>query len=146
MARKINNTNTQATENTQAQQINGEVDSTRALHVEGQTVIADLTVRKSRDGEPVNLQARIDFTGCTATQILLWAARTKIIDLQRALRLCDLQFLKDLAKRGPIIRKATEAGTSFVDPAKQQQQILSKVQNMTPEERAALIKLLQQNI
>ena len=118
-------------------------ESTRALRVEGQVVIADLTVRKSRDGEPVNLTAHIDFSGVSATQTLLWAARTKIIDLQRALRLCDLQFLKDLAKRGPIIRKATEAGTSFVDPAKAQQQILSKVQNMTPEERATLIKLLQ---
>lgn len=121
-------------------------ESTRALRVEGQVVIADLTVRKSRDGEPVNLVAHIDFTGVSATQILLWAARTKIIDLQRALRLCDLQFLKDLAKRGPILRKATEAGTSFVDPARAQQQILSKVQNMTPEERAALIKLLQAGI
>lgn len=121
-------------------------ESTRALRVEGQVVIADLTVRKSRDGESVNLTAHIDFTGVSATQILLWAARTKIIDLQRALRLCDLQFLKDLAKRGPILRKATEAGTSFVDPARAQQQILSKVQNMTPEERAALIKLLQAGI
>lgn len=121
-------------------------ESTRALRVDGQVVIADLTVRKSRDGEPVNLTAHIDFTGVSATQILLWAARTKIIDLQRALRLCDLQFLKDLAKRGPILRKATEAGTSFVDPARAQQQILSKVQNMTPEERAALIKLLQAGI
>lgn len=121
-------------------------ESTRALRVEGSVVIADLTVRKSRDGEPVNLVAHIDFTDVSATQILLWAARTKIIDLQRALRLCDLQFLKDLAKRGPIIRKATEAGTSFVDPARAQQQILSKVQNMTPEERAALIKLLQAGI
>lgn len=121
-------------------------ESTRALRVEGSVVIADLTVRKSRDGEPVNLTAHIDFTGVSATQILLWAARTKIIDLQRALRLCDLQFLKDLAKRGPILRKATESGTSFVDPARAQQQILSKVQNMTPEERAALIKLLQSGI
>lgn len=121
-------------------------ESTRALRVEGQVVIADLIVRKSRDGEPVNLTAHIDFTGVSATQILLWAARTKIIDLQRALRLCDLQFLKDLAKRGPILRKATEAGTSFVDPARAQQQILSKVQNMTPEERADLIKLLQAGI
>lgn len=121
-------------------------ESTRAMHVEGQVVIADLIVRKSRDGEPVNLTAHIDFAGVSPTQILLWAARTKIIDLQRALRLCDLQFLKDLAKRGPIMRKATEAGTSFVDPARAQQQILSKVQNMTAEERAALIKLLQAGI
>ena len=74
-------------------------ESTRALRVDGKVVIADLTVRKSRDGEPVNLTAHIDFTGVSATQILLWAARTKIIDLQRALRLCDLTFLKELSKR-----------------------------------------------
>lgn len=121
-------------------------ESTRALRVDGKIVIADLTVRKSRDGEPVNLTAHIDFSGVSATQILLWAARTKIIDLQRALRLCDLQFLKELAKRGPIIRRASEAGTSFVDPLRIRQQILDKALNMTPEERATLIELLQRGI
>lgn len=121
-------------------------ESTRSLRVEGRTVIADITVRKSRGGEPVNLTAHIDFEGVSATQILLWAARPKIIDLQRALRLCDLEFLKGLAKRGPIIRRASEAGTSFVDPERAKQQVLSRVRNMAPEERAALIKLLQQEL
>ena len=121
-------------------------ESTRALRVDGKVVIADLTVRKSRDGEPVNLTAHIDFTGVSATQILLWAARTKIFDLLRALRLCDLTFLKELSKRGPIIRRATEAGTSFVDSHRIRQQILDKALNMTPEERATLIELLQQGI
>lgn len=121
-------------------------ESTRALRVDGKIVIADLTVRKSRDGEPINLTARIDFTGVSATQILLWAARTKIIDLQRALRLCDLQFLKELAKRGPIVRRASEAGTSFVDPLRIRQQIIDKAMAMTPEERASIIELLQRGI
>lgn len=123
-----------------------ETASTRALRIDGQTVIAELTVRKSKDGEPVDLTAEIDFTGVPASQILLWAARTKIIDLQRALRLCDLAFIKDLAKRGPIRRRATEAGTGFVDPARAQQQIADKFSAMTPEEKAALLKLLQNNM
>lgn len=140
MARKnITTTTEQAITNTNSETL----ASTRALRIDGTTVIADLDVRKSRDGEAVKFVAHIDFAGIPADQIMLWAARTKIIDLQRALRLCDLTFLRDLAKRGPIIRKATEAGTSFVDPEKTKQRIMSQVSNMTPEEKATLVKLLQ---
>ena len=117
--------------------------STRALKIDGQAVIAEITVRKNKDAKPVNLTARIDFSGISESQILLWAARTKIIDLQRALRLCDQTFIEDLARRGPIERRATEAGTGFVDPARAKQQILDRAAGMTPEERAELIRALQ---
>lgn len=142
MARNTNTNNTVK----QAQQIINDVEATRSMRVDGQTVIAEITVRRDRDSDPVQFTAHIDFSDVTSNQILLWAARTKIIDLQRALRSCEQSFLTELAKRGPIIRRATEAGTGFTDPAKQQQRIMSAVQNMTAEERAALIKLLQSNV
>ena len=139
--RKNNNTNTATNINASP-----DVESTRALRVEGNTVFADITVRKERGSEPINLKAEISFEGVSQTQLLIWAARTKIIDLQRALRLCDTDFIKDIAKRGPIRRNATEAGTGFADPAKQQQRILSAVQNMSDEEKAALLQLLKAQI
>lgn len=137
MAKKIESTNVETT---------NETASTKSLRVNGQVVFAEITVRKTKGGEPVDLKAEIDFEGCSAEQVLLWAARTKIIDLQRALRLCDLDFIKDLAKRGPIRRKATVAGTGFADPAKQQQQIADKFSAMSPEEKAQLLALLQKNM
>lgn len=120
-------------------------EGTRSIRIEGNVAHVQLTVRKSKDSAPIDLEAAIDFTGCTTAQILTWATRTKIIDLQRALRLCDESFLRDLAKRGPIRRLATEAGTGFVDPAKAMSQMANRISQMSAEDKAALLALLKAN-
>lgn len=118
-------------------------EGTRSIRIDGNIANVQLTVRRSKDAAPIDLEAAIDFTGCTTAQILTWATRTKIIDLQRALRLCDESFLRDLAKRGPIRRLATEAGTGFVDPAKAMSQMANRISQMSPEDKAALLELLK---
>lgn len=120
-------------------------EGTRSIRIDGNVAHVQLTVRKSKDSAPIDLEAAIDFTGCSTAQILTWATRTKIIDLQRALRLCDEAFLRDLAKRGPIRRLATEAGTGFVDPAKAMTQMANRISQMSAEDKAALLELLKAN-
>ncbi len=93
-------------------------------------------------------QIRLDFSDVSDTQMLLWAARTKMIDLQHVLYRCDEhdgQFLADLVKQGkPVCRHASEAGNPFDDAAKKQQHVMTTAKDMSAEERAALIKLLQE--
>ncbi len=93
-------------------------------------------------------QIRLDFSDVSETQMLLWAARTKMIDLQHVLYRCDEhdgQFLADLVKQGkPVCRHASEAGNPFDDAAKKQQHVMTTAKDMSAEERAALIKLLQE--
>lgn len=119
---------------------------TKSLKVSGNIVTASLVVRRNKDAAPVELTAELDFTGISSDQILVWAARTKIIDLQRALRLCDEAFLRKLAANGPIHRKASIAGTGFVDPAKAMQSLADRISAMSDDERAALMALLKNNI
>lgn len=119
-------------------------EDSKSLRVEGQVVFADLTVRKTRDSKPVNLKAELDFTDISTAQILIWATRSRIIDLQRALRKCDQAYLEDLATRGPIRRKASAAGDDFTDSNKQQRAILNEAARMTPEKRAQLLQQLEQ--
>lgn len=118
------------------------VETTKNVRVDGTHVISTIEVRKTRDGKAYTFTVDLDFEGVSDTQVLLWAARTKIIDLQRAIRACDESFIANLAKQGTIRRRAVDAGSGFVDPAKAQQQIINRAASMTPEERAALIKLL----
>lgn len=120
-------------------------ENTRSLTIaadDENVVVAHLSVRKKEGAQPVNLIARISFSGVSARQTRIWAARMKVIDLQRALRLCDQAFLEDLARKGPICRHATSAGSLFTDPAKTQQKVLSTFNSMSPEERAALLAAL----
>ena len=118
------------------------IETTKNVRVEGTHVISTIEVRKTRDGKAYTFTVDLDFEGVSDTQVLLWAARTKIIDLQRAIRACDEAFIANLARQGTIRRRAVDAGSGFVDPAKAQQQIINRAASMTPEERAALIKLL----
>lgn len=135
-----------ASNTTQKARANHDSEQTRSMKLVGHTVIVSFDIRKERGGEAVNLTAHLDFEGVPIAQIMFWAARTKIIDLQNALRLCDLEFIKDLAKRGPIMRKAVEAGTGFVSTEKIQQQIVSRFAGLSPEEREATIRLLKANM
>ncbi len=127
--------------------------------IERQVAVIDIAVHQSaylssidddKDDyiEYLDSQIRLDFSGVSETQMFLWAARTKMIDLQRALYRCgehDEQFLNDLAQQGkPVCRHASEAGIAFDDAAKKQQHVMATAQNMSAEDRAALIKLLQE--
>lgn len=137
MARKIANTTTAqstATATTPAQPVR--VDGyvvTRTLEVANPKVWGD---------EKVSLTVAIDFEGCDIKQILEWASRTKAIDLQRALRACELGYVKRLAASGVFKRRAVECGTGFADPAKAAAAVKAAVGAMTPEQRAELIKQL----
>lgn len=125
--------------------------------IENQVAIIDLVVLNvwngysvCKDGtetDTINSQIRLDFSGVSDTEMFLWAARTKMIDLQRVLHSCgerDNQFLKDLLKQRTVCRHASEAGIAFDEAAKKQQHVMATAQNMSAEERAALIKLLQE--
>lgn len=135
MARQNNTTN--VSETTAAS-----VAATKNMHVDGTVVYATIVVKKTRDSKAYTFDVAIDFKGVSDQQILLWAARTKIIDLQRAIRACDEPFIANLAKQGTLKRDAVNAGSGFTDPEKAQQQIINRAAVMTPEERAALIKRL----
>lgn len=119
------------------------VETTKNVRVDGAHVISTIEVRKNRESKAYTFTVDLDFEGVSDTQILLWAARTKVIDLQRAIRACDESFIANLAKQGTIRRRAVDAGSGFVDPAKAQQQIIDRVAGMTPEARAELLKTLQ---
>lgn len=132
MARKII-TDTQATTTT-----------TQPVRVDGYLVTRTIDVANPKvwGDEKVSLTVAIDFEGCTLEQILEWASRTKAIDLQRALRACELGYIKSIASRGVLKRKAVECGTGFADPNKQMAAIKSAVGTMSPEQKAALLKML----
>lgn len=119
------------------------VESTKNVRVDGTHVISTIEVRKSRDSKAHTFVVDLDFDGITETQLLLWAARTKIIDLQRAIRACDEQFIADLAKQGTIRRMAVDAGTGFVESSKVRERITTQFKGLTPEARAELLEMLQ---
>ncbi len=123
--------------------------------IEGQVAVIDIVVLDTLvadddaaflyDKVLLSSQIRLDFSDVSETQMLLWAARTKMIDLQNVLYRCDGQFLADLVKQGkPVCRHASEAGNPFDDAAKKQQHVMTTAKDMSAEERAALIKLLQE--
>lgn len=117
-----------------------------SVRVDGMTVIADIRIRKSPNRKPVDLTVSLDFSGTTATQILLWAARTKLNEIQRELRSYDLDFLRDLAKRGILRRKACESKTGFDATKKAKQPEPSHFLSLSPEDQQALIHLLKNNL
>ena len=140
MARKIvNTTNTQASTETTTS-----TAPTQPVRVDGYLVTRTLDVANPKvwGDEKVSLTVAIDFEGCELTQILEWASRTKAIDLQRALRACELGYVKRLAQSGVFKRRAVECGTGFADPAKAAAAVKAAVGAMTPEQRAELIKQL----
>ena len=131
--------------------------------IEDQIVVADIVVlnvnryddycpggffKLSREQWSMNSQIRLDFSGVSDTEKFLWAARTKMIDLQRAIYRSgedDKQFLDDLVAQGkPVCLHASEAGIAFDDASKKQQHVMATAKDMSAEERAALIKLLQE--
>ncbi|MDO4839134.1 MAG: hypothetical protein Q3990_00460 [Desulfovibrionaceae bacterium] len=116
--------------------------------IEGQVAVIDIVVLDLYDKVQLSSQISLDFSDVSDTQMLLWAARTKMIDLQNVLYRCDehdKQFLADLVKQGkPVCRHASEAGNPFDDVAKKQQHVMTTAKDMSAEERAALIKLLQE--
>lgn len=129
--------------------------------IEDQVAVIDLVVlsvhgesigynfyKEGTEYDTINSQIHLDFSGVSDTERLLWAARTKMIDIQRAIYRCgkdDKQFLDDLVKQGkPVCRHASEAGNPFDDATKKQQHVMTTAKDMSAEERAALIKLLQQ--
>lgn len=119
------------------------VETTKNVRVEGTHVISTIEVRKSRDSKAHTFVVDLDFDGISEKQLLLWAARTKIIDLQRAIRTCDEQFIADLAKQGTIRRMAVDAGTGFVESSKVRERITTQFKGLTPEARAELLEMLQ---
>lgn len=141
MARKIvNNTNTQAPTETTS------TAPTQPVKIEGYIVTRLLEVANPKvwGDEKVALTVAIDFTGCEMAQILEWASRTKVIDLQRALRACELGYVRRLASNGVFKRRAVECGTGFADPAKAAAAVKAAVGAMTPEQRAELLRQLSE--
>lgn len=129
--------------NTASESTASSIASTKNMHAEGTIVYATIEVRKERGGKAYTYNIALDFEGVTDEQILLWAARTKIIDLQRAIRACDEPFMANLAKQGTIERKAVAAGSGFVPTSKMQERITAQFQGLTPEARAELLAMLQ---
>lgn len=115
---------------------------TKSMTVRGDIVTVRLSVKRTEGAErSYNLTAELDFAGVPTAQILVWAARTKVIDLQRALRLCTDQQLADLEKN-TICRKATAAGASFGNTEKTKNLILAHAAALSAEDRAALLAAL----
>lgn len=114
-----------------------------SLHIEEHVAVIDFVVCKNDSSEDLILQTRLDFTGVLDSQVLLWAARDKMEHLHIALSNCDNALLKDLAKLG-VSRHASSAGDPFGDSVKNQNRAMAVAQGMSAEERAELIKRLQE--
>lgn len=114
-----------------------------SLHIEEQVAVIDFVVCMNDRSEDLILQTRLDFTGVPDSQVLLWAARDKMEHLHIALSNCDKALLKDLAKLG-VCRHASSAGAPFGDSVKNQNRAMVVAQGMSAEERADLIKRLQE--
>lgn len=115
---------------------------TKSLKVVGTTVRASVTVRKDAAANAHEIQVELDFSGVSTEQLLVWAARTRIIDLQRALRSCDEEFLASLEK-DVLRRHASAAGQGFADPGKVRTSIASAFAGLSAEDKAALLELLK---
>lgn len=127
--------------NTTTSNTNSDMD-TRSMTVRGDVVTVRLSVKRTEGAERAyNLTAELDFSGIPTAQILVWAARTKVIDLQRALRLCTDAQLGDLEKE-VIRRKATAAGASFGNTEKTKSLIVAHAAALSPEDRAELVAAL----
>ena len=139
MARKIINTTTaQSTTETTA------TSAIQPVRVDGYVVERTIDVANPKvwGDRKVSLRVAIDFTGVDMKQLLEWASRTKAIDLQRALRACDVNYVASLAQNGVFKRRASECGIGFTDPTKTAAAVKAAVGAMTPEQRAELIKQL----
>ena len=111
------------------------------LTVKGMTVTTIIKVRRNATAPEHRLQIQLDFSKTNEELILKWAARTRIIDMQRSLRRCTEEFLRSL--KGKIInRDAMQAGEGFDDPDKAFQRTLNNVNNLTAEQRAMLLEQL----
>ena len=139
MARKI------ATAQSTAQSTTETTTSTvQPVRVDGYIVERTIDVANPKvwGDRKVSLRVAIDFTGVDMKQLLEWASRTKAIDLQRALRACDVNYVASLAQNGVFKRRASECGIGFTDPTKTAAAVKAAVGAMTPEQRAELIKQL----
>ena len=139
MARKIVDTTTaQPTAETTA------TSATQPVRVDGYIVERTIDVANPKvwGDRKVSLRVAIDFTGVDMKQLLEWASRTKAIDLQRALRACDVNYVASLAQNGVFKRRASECGIGFTDPAKTAAAVKAAVGAMTPEQRAELLRQL----
>lgn len=92
-------------------------------------------------GETVKIEVEIDFDGVPLAQLYSWAAQTLVINLQSALRKCDLEFVKELA-RAPYRRHASSMGV-VDDPSKVLKKAVEAVDSMSPEQLEALLMALQ---
>ena len=95
------------------------------------------------NGEKVDMTVEIDFKGCDLAQIYSWAAQTLIINLQQALRKCDLVFVKELAK-SVYKRKATAMGI-LDDPNRLFNKTMESIKSgdLNPDQVARMIAELQ---
>lgn len=93
------------------------------------------------NGESVQLDVEIDFDGVPLEQVYAWAAQTLVINLQQALRKCDLAFVKQLAK-SVYRRKATAMGI-LDDPMRAARKLVENAGSMSPLEVENIITALQ---
>lgn len=133
------NTKTQ----TQAQNVNEAETAVQNVSFDGMVVKTILTVRRNRDAEPVKIEVELDYAGVPAQTIYAWANRTKIIDLQRALRGLSQVELEQLAAKGTLRRRATEAGLGFQSSDKAFERASALVGQLDEDARAALLAQLQ---
>lgn len=111
------------------------------LTVKGMKVTTIIKVRRNANAPEHRLQIELDFSKTSEEIILKWAARTRIIDMQRSLRRCTEEFLRSL--HGKIItRDAMNAGLGFDDPDKAFQKTINNINNLTSEQRAMLLEQL----
>lgn len=94
------------------------------------------------EGQSVNLNVEIDFTGVSQEQLISWASQTLIINLQASLRKCDLSFVKELAK-APYRRKATAMGV-LDDPNRAFRKTLENLDQLSSEQLEQLLARAKQ--
>lgn len=95
------------------------------------------------NGEQVTMTVEIDFDGVPVEQVYAWAGQTLVINLQQALRKCDLAFVKQLAK-SVYRRKATAMGI-LDDPSRAYKKALDAINagDLSPQQVENMLTALQ---
>lgn len=126
-----------------AEQNNG-INNDRVT-VEGMVVTTKFTCTPAQGQEGRSFIVKLDYSDYSQDQILQWAQRNRIIDIQNQLRQAykdgGYETFVELSK-SVIVRQAGDAGKSFVAVDKSLKTMEARLLAMTPEQREAELQKL----
>lgn len=117
------------------------------IDVSSKTVTRAISLKRDRNSHEFSFTTTINFNDCSDEQILEWASKNLIIDIQTKLRKCSDSFLNKLESTGLIINaNAIEITDPEVERQRQRATAEKYISSMSSADAAELLAALQAKI